>query len=396
MKEITDWELLRAGTHTAENGKSYTFTNEMIDTIAANVNKNAGSDPHNMPAKLGFAKVGDHEFFDIDKLPAAGWTRSAVSRESSPGVKSLYGNVADIPEGIYQLIKENALPNVSPEIALDYKGEGPTMLNFSILGARRPAIKGMSHPLAFKDRSALLGAFGVSEENAEAISHLFCDDMGETIKLSLGQGDDIEPTADITKKQKGRVKMSDKIYTQEQLDSMTEVAVKKAEKLVSAKFTEAQTAAEQKAIKLQEDIDSKKAELAKLAEADKTARTKAVLDFAEKLKTEQHVAPALIDDCKLAELISSLPGDNVVKFSEGGKEVEGSTQARVMSLLTSTLKLAEESKLFVPQKEQMIVNKDGVIQDKGSSAKFTETRAQEILTAGNYGKIKTNEGGASK
>jgi len=366
MADLKAWEIAKAGKWIAENGKVYIFTNEMIEALARNYNDMVESDE--APFRLGYVKVGGHDYFDVENLPAAGWVRHLSVSVDKNGFASAYADVEDVPEGIRELINQNALKKVSPEIVL---GEGPTDIHLravSLMGARRPAIKGMApakDAISFASKEAMLAAFGASADNVGEIAHLFSDNTQSEKVTLLSRFDDNDSgkVADFADTQKGNEMTKE--YSDEQIAQIKKDAAAEALKNADhVSLSEAKTAAEKRAEMLKERAEKAESEL-------KRQRLSAASSFAEGLKDTHKVKPAVVDGLGLVKFAEKLAEEaTVVKLSEGEPEV--SLLDQFTKTVNKLVSFAAKGELFVPQGEQLTVNKDEVVELSEGGQKAAE------------------------
>lgn len=177
--ELNDIEIFRIGTW---NGDTYTGSD--LDKIVLNFDKLRNE--KSVPLKLGHTE--NQKFLQKDGLPSAGWVTS-VKRVGDKIVAS----AKDVPQKIYDLIKNGAYKKVSAEIYPSYEDVNGNLYNHvlravALLGADVPAVDGLSDVLALYDdgqpyksyctgtkMSFLIGGVGskmipVSEEKKEPLN----------------------------------------------------------------------------------------------------------------------------------------------------------------------------------------------------------------------------------
>lgn len=130
---MKDWfEIFRAGTHTASNGVTKTWTEEEVQQIAENYNAQS---EHEAPIVIGHPKDNDPAFGWVEKLKAEGGKLFAKAKQLVPEF------VEAVEKGLYKKRSVSLYPD-------------GTLRHVGFLGAVPPAVKGLAE-LKFKEGEAL-------------------------------------------------------------------------------------------------------------------------------------------------------------------------------------------------------------------------------------------------
>lgn len=149
---IKDKLLFWTGKHTDLKGHTQEWTDSDINAMVSNFNE-LGAD-YQPRAGVVFdaeegALKGGHNNTLVDKLdvPAAGKIQKLWSNPlpDGSGRLALYGDIKDVPEGIYNIYNGGGFPAVSPEISRDFMGRGATLRAVALQGMVPPALKGQSN-----------------------------------------------------------------------------------------------------------------------------------------------------------------------------------------------------------------------------------------------------------
>lgn len=129
---MKDWfEIFRAGTHTASNGVTKTWTEEEVEKIAENYN--AQTD-HEAPIVIGHPKDNDPAYGWVEKLKVEGGKLFAKAKQLVPEF------LEAVEKGLYKKRSVSLYPD-------------GTLRHVGFLGAVPPAIKGLAE-LKFKEGDA--------------------------------------------------------------------------------------------------------------------------------------------------------------------------------------------------------------------------------------------------
>jgi hypothetical protein len=134
--------ILKVGKWTDMYGNNVEFTIDDLDEIAKNTNALLKTNLVEPPLKLGHSE--NQKLAQEDGYPAIGY----VARVYRLG-NTLFADFVDIPEKIYNLIKNRAYSKVSAEVYTNLKHPdtneniGKTLRAVALLGADLPAIKGL-------------------------------------------------------------------------------------------------------------------------------------------------------------------------------------------------------------------------------------------------------------
>ena len=147
-RSIFNVEVFKGGIQTDSRGFQKEYTSSELDAMIASFNKGL---PEIVPLKLGHS-TPEHTQRIASEL---GLTPAILMGEDGRGAAALgkavklfrsNGSIrADLeaPDQVAGLIKNGYLTGVSSEIIRDYKGQGPVISGLALLGAERPAVKGM-------------------------------------------------------------------------------------------------------------------------------------------------------------------------------------------------------------------------------------------------------------
>lgn len=134
--------ILKVGKWTDMYGTNVEFTIDDLDEIARNTNALLKTDLVEPPLKLGHSE--NQKLAQEDGYPAIGYV-SKVYRLGD----TLFADFVNIPEKVYNLIKNRAYSKVSAEVYTNFKHPetneniGKTLRAVALLGADLPAIKGL-------------------------------------------------------------------------------------------------------------------------------------------------------------------------------------------------------------------------------------------------------------
>lgn len=130
---MKDWfEIFRAGTHTASNGVTKTWTEEEVQQIAENYNAQS---EHEAPIVIGHPKDNDPAFGWVEKLKVEGGKLFAKAKQLVPEF------LEAVEKGLYKKRSVSLYPD-------------GTLRHVGFLGAVPPAVKGLAE-LKFKEGEAL-------------------------------------------------------------------------------------------------------------------------------------------------------------------------------------------------------------------------------------------------
>jgi len=134
----------------------------------------------------------------------------------------------------------------------------------------------------------------------------------------------------------------------------------------------------------EEAVAALKQERETQAQAAKAAQQAENAAFAEKLKKEYHLAPALVDE-RIAPFLNSLAGDSVVKFSESEQQPQGKA---FQGIITGFLEALKEEKLFLPGEELAAGVKYELFESVEDAQKLHERLTRQARQAVAEGKFK--------
>jgi len=324
FKGLTDWfEIFRTGTWTDAAGNTKTWSEQDLDTIAANYN----------PAEEEAPLVIGHP--DTDS-PAWGWVEGL---KQAGGV--LYAKGKQVVGEFEDMVKQGLFKRRSVRLTPD----GTRLLHVGFLGAAAPAVKGLKN-IAFDDReNGITIDYAIESWTLETVARIFRSIRDWIIeKEGKEKADAIIPDWDV-EYIKDEAREAESGFAQEQLKKeasiMNEVKTKIKNMLMSmgidmskvpdeaipesgsAKlFTEAEVAAQVEAAKEQATTEAKQAKDSEFAKREKTARAEArkaeIAAFCETLKKEGHMIPAW-EKAGLQDFMQSLDGEEVIEFAAEAK-----------------------------------------------------------------------------
>jgi hypothetical protein len=134
--------ILKVGKWTDMYGNNVEFTIDDLDEIAKNTNALLKTDLVEPPLKLGHSE--NQKLAQEDGYPAIGYISKAYRLGDT-----LFADFVNIPEKVYNLIKNRAYSKISAEVYTNFKHPdtneeiGKTLRAVALLGADLPAIKGL-------------------------------------------------------------------------------------------------------------------------------------------------------------------------------------------------------------------------------------------------------------
>lgn len=158
LKSISGVEIFEAGEH---NGDLYTVE-DLVDMV-----NNFSSLKETLRPYVKLGHNPDQKLLAIDGLPSAGW----IEKIYVEGAK-LLADISDIPNTIYELIKNRAYRRVSSEIYWNFKDNTGKVYNralkaISMLGGDTPAVGSLSDILALYKKREFLKTYNQSSEHDE-------------------------------------------------------------------------------------------------------------------------------------------------------------------------------------------------------------------------------------
>ncbi len=292
-------EILRAGTYTDMNGRTFPATQDNMRQVVANY------DPALYKARL---KTGHS---DSDTVPAEGGVSAVYLSEDGT---VMYADIEDVPPDVARdMLDSGRYPSRSAEFYANLQGKGMYLKALSRLGARPPAVKGMS-PIK---PDQLIPVYGQPV--------LAFADGEETLTLSYLLA--AEPPAEQINKEVEKP-MAETTETTAAVQDM-EAVLKLAEmetKLAEAEAEKAKTA-EQVAFLLAEQAKS----AAEKRKSDADA-------FIAKLTAEERCTPGMVK-AGLGEVLQFADAldDGVIKLAEGGVKPLGEVLRGVLLAMPKVL-----------------------------------------------------------
>ena len=336
FKGLTDWfEIFRTGTWTDAAGNTREWTEQDLDTIAANYKP----DEEEAPLVIGHPEID---------APAWGWVES-VKRVG--GV--LYAKAKQVVTEFEDMVEQGLFKKRSIKLSPD----GNRLMHVGFLGAAAPAVKGLEN-IAFRDKKqGITMEFGVESWTLETIARIFRSIRDWLIeKEGKEKADSIIPDWDVEYiKDEARADEPATGFTRhnsggfakknatKEVHIMSDFKTKLKNMLASMgidmskvpddaipdegivkTFTEGEVQAQVKAAAEKAATEAKAAKDKEFAEREKTARVEArkaeILVFCEGLKDPKDlkILPSW-EKYGLLDFIQSLDGENVIEFAEDKK-----------------------------------------------------------------------------
>jgi len=162
--------ILKVGKWTDMYGTNVEFTIDDLDEIARNTNALLKTDLVEPPLKLGHSE--NQKLAQEDGYPAIGYV-SKVYRLGD----TLFADFVNIPEKVYNLIKNRAYSKVSAEVYTNFKHPetneniGKTLRAVALLGADLPAIKGLGDIEKIYNREGDYQVLNFNEKELGGVMH---------------------------------------------------------------------------------------------------------------------------------------------------------------------------------------------------------------------------------
>ncbi|WP_444811068.1 hypothetical protein ACT6SE_22105 [Stenotrophomonas sp. LC732] len=318
-------QIFKAGTHVAEDGNSYTFTEEDVQQIA----QTYSVDLHEAPIVVGHPKAD---------LPAYGWGKALECRD---GV--LFAQPHQVDPDFASMVNKGRFKKISASIFLPNTPGNPTpgkfyLRHIGFLGAQPPAVKGLKfasfadgeEAVCFSQPLARLGwTFGSLLQSLR--DYLIDRDGLETADKIIPQWQ-IREVTESTREPDDSAGLSptsfaapiDETTSENPMSQQTPEQIAQREQEIQA-----QTAA----------LDTREKALAAREEA---ARREDAASFAETLVTEGKLLPR--QKAGVVELLLALPaGGQALNFAEGDNQVSKPAEQVLRELLTAMPKAIDFS-----------------------------------------------------
>jgi len=149
-RELVGLQIFKSGFHVSGNGIPKHWSNDELDKMVHNFN--------NGIPEVAYVKMGHCSDEFVEKLaeelnvpksaiagePGTGRGKAALGRLTKMlrSGDALIANV-EMPTKFADMVDNGFLTGVSSEISHDFKGHGPAVSALAMLGAERPAVKGM-------------------------------------------------------------------------------------------------------------------------------------------------------------------------------------------------------------------------------------------------------------
>ncbi|PSD18865.1 peptidase [Stenotrophomonas maltophilia] len=318
-------QIFKAGTHVAEDGNSYTFTEDDVQQIA----QTYSVDLHEAPIVVGHPKAD---------LPAYGWGKALECRD---GV--LFAQPHQVDPDFASMVNKGRFKKISASIFLPNTPGNPTpgkfyLRHIGFLGAQPPAVKGLKsasfadgeEAVCFSQPLARLG-WTLGSLLQSLRDYLIDRDGLETADKLIPQWQ-IREVTESTREPDDRAGLSPTSFAAPTDETTTETPM--------SQQTPEQIAQREQEIQTQTAaLDTREKALAAREEA---ARREDAASFAEALVTEGKLLPR--QKAGVVELLLAMPaGGQALNFAEGDNQVSKSADQVLRELLTAMPKAIDFS-----------------------------------------------------
>lgn len=314
MPKPTDNKLhvFRAGKHTAEDGKTYEFSEAAVREMAETYNPQLLE----APLVVGHPKTDD---------PAYGWTRSVVADGAD-----LYAEPHQVDPAFAEMVNKKHFKNISLSVYLPDSPGNPTpgkhyIRHIGFLGAAAPGVKGL-RPASFAENDGAVVFAAPLAGVSYSLTSLLRGLRDYVIsKDGMEAADRVIPD--------WQIRSLDEQLTREPeggLPAFAETTHPKPEITMSQQNNTVDFAEQQQ--KLDSQRTALDAREQALQERETKARRDDAVSFAEGLVKEGKLLPR--QQAPVVELLLAVPGSTVVNFAEGDATVEKPAGEVLRELLT--------------------------------------------------------------
>ncbi|MBH1817719.1 hypothetical protein I5W15_05090 [Stenotrophomonas maltophilia] len=321
-------EIFKAGTHVAEDGRSFTFSEADVQQIA----QTYSVDLHEAPIVVGHPKAD---------LPAYGWGKSLECRD---GV--LFAEPHQVDPDFAGMVNKGRFKKISASIFLPDTPGNPTpgkfyLRHIGFLGAQPPAVKGLKsasfsegeEAVCFSQPLARLG-WTLSSLLQSMRDYLIDRDGLETADKLIPQWQ-IREVTESTRDPDERVGAPSTAFAEPTDERTTEIQMSQQN--------------QEQIAQRQQELDNQTAALEArekaLAAREAVARREDATNFAEGLVNDGKLLPR--QKAGVVELLLALPvGGQPLNFAEGEAQVSKPAEAVLRELLSSlpkTMDFSEKS-----------------------------------------------------
>ena len=328
MLKPTDNKLhvFRAGKHTAEDGKTYEFSEAAIREMAETYNPQLLE----APLVVGHPKTDD---------PAYGWTRSVVADGAD-----LYAEPHQVDPAFAEMVNKKHFKNISLSVYLPDSPGNPTpgkhyIRHIGFLGAAAPGVKGL-RPASFAENDGAVEFAAPLAGVSYSLTSLFRG-LRDYLISSAG------------------METADRVIPDWQIRSLDEQLTREPEPAIAAfaeptqpkpetTMSQQQPQGAANFAEQQQKLDSQKTELdareKALQDRENKARRDDAVSFAEGLVSEGKLLPR--QKAPVIELLLAVPTATVLNFAEGDGSVEkpaGEVLRELLTGLPKQVNFAEKS-----------------------------------------------------